>query len=80
MIHSILEDRKGTIWFCTNAGLFSNTNNRLMNVSDKVGIPTNFVSKIVEDKKGDSGFLLQLDFSSQRRYTYQYYRKAFWRE
>ncbi|MBK8482976.1 MAG: hypothetical protein IPL31_01105 [Saprospiraceae bacterium] len=52
MIHSILEDRKGTIWFCTNAGLFSNTNNRLMNVSDKVGIPTNFVSKIVEDKKG----------------------------
>jgi ligand-binding sensor domain-containing protein len=52
MVHSILIDSKGTMWFSTNAGLFSYTNNRLKNVSDKVGIPTNFVSKIVEDKKG----------------------------
>ncbi len=52
MVHSILKDSKGTMWFSTNAGLFSYTNNRLKSVSDKVGIPTNFVSKIVEDKKG----------------------------
>lgn len=52
MVHSILKDSKGTMWFSTNAGLFSYTNNRLKNVSGKVGIPTNFVSKIVEDKKG----------------------------
>ncbi len=53
MVHSILEDSKGTIWFSTNAGLFSYTNKIIKNVSDEVGIPTNFVSKIVEDKKGE---------------------------
>ncbi len=52
MIHSILEDSKGTIWFCTNAGLFSYSNKNLKNISDEVGVPTNFVSKLVEDKKG----------------------------
>jgi len=52
IVHSILKDSKGTMWFSTNAGLFSFSNNRLKNVSDKVGIPTNYVGKIVEDKKG----------------------------
>lgn len=52
MVHSILEDSKGTIWFSTNAGLFSYTNNKLNNISKELGIPTNFVSKLVEDKKG----------------------------
>ena len=52
MIHSILEDSKGTIWLSTNAGLFSYSNKKLKNISDEVGVPTNFVSKIVEDKKG----------------------------
>lgn len=52
MVHSILEDSKGTIWFSTNAGLFSYSNKSLKSISDEVGIPTNFVSKIVEDKKG----------------------------
>jgi ligand-binding sensor domain-containing protein len=53
MIRSILEDSKGTIWFSTNAGLISYTNKRLKNISDEVGIQTNFVNKIVEDKKGE---------------------------
>lgn len=52
MIHSILEDSKGTIWFSTNAGLFSYTDKKLKNISDEIGVPTDFVSKIVEDKKG----------------------------
>jgi ligand-binding sensor domain-containing protein len=52
MVHSILEDSKGTIWLSTNAGLFSYANKKLTSISDEVGIPTNFVSKIVEDKKG----------------------------
>lgn len=52
MIHSILSDRNGIIWFSTNAGLFSYKNSRLEHISDKVGIPSNFVGKIVEDKKG----------------------------
>lgn len=51
MVHSIIEDSRGTIWFSTNAGLFSYTNKKLKNISNEVGIPTNFVSKIVEDKK-----------------------------
>ncbi len=51
MIHSILEDGKGTMWLSTNAGLFSYTNKKLKNISDEVGVPTNFISKIVEDKK-----------------------------
>ena len=52
MIHSILEDSKGTIWLTTNAGLFSYTNKKLKHISDEVGVPTNFINKIVEDKKG----------------------------
>jgi ligand-binding sensor domain-containing protein len=52
MIHNILEDSKGTMWFCSNAGLFSYTNKKLKNISDEVGIPTNFVNRIVEDKNG----------------------------
>jgi hypothetical protein len=45
MVHSILRDSKGTMWFGTNAGLFSYANNRLKNISDEVDIPTNFVNK-----------------------------------
>lgn len=52
MVQGILKDSKGVMWFSTNAGLFSYTNNRLENVSAKVGIPTNFVGKITEDKSG----------------------------
>ncbi len=52
MVHNIFEDSKGTIWFSSNAGLFSYTNKKLKNISEELGIPTNFVSKIVEDKKG----------------------------
>ena len=52
MIHSILEDSKGTIWLSTNAGLFSYMDNKIINVSDKVGIQTNFVNKTIEDGSG----------------------------
>ena len=53
MVHSIKEDSKGTLWFSSNAGLFSYLNGMLINVSDKVGIQTNFVSEIFEDKRGE---------------------------
>jgi ligand-binding sensor domain-containing protein len=42
MVHSILEDSKGTIWFSTNAGLFSYTNKKLKNISDEVGDTNQF--------------------------------------
>ena len=53
MVHSIMEDSKGTLWFSSNAGLFSYSNNMLVDVSDKVGIQTNFVNEIFEDKNGE---------------------------
>ena len=53
MIHSVMEDSNGKIWLCTNAGLFNYTNNKLTNVSEKVGITTNFVNDIIETKNGE---------------------------
>ncbi len=53
MVHCILEDRQGDIWFCTNAGLFNYSDATLVNVSEQVGIQTNFVNEIVEGDKGE---------------------------
>ena len=53
MVHSIFEDSKGTLWFSSNAGLFSYAKNSLLNVSEKAGIQTNFVNEIFEDKNGE---------------------------
>jgi ligand-binding sensor domain-containing protein len=50
MVHSIFEDSKGTMWFSSNAGLFSYANDSLINISEKVGIQTNFINEIIEDK------------------------------
>lgn len=52
MVHSILQDRKGTLWFSTNAGLFSYSGSQLVNVSETLGIPTNFINEVFEDSKG----------------------------
>ncbi len=53
MVHSIKEDSKGTLWFSSNAGLFSYSKNTLTNVSEKTGIQANFVNEIFEDKFGE---------------------------
>lgn len=52
MIHSIMEDSQGDIWFCSNAGLFNFNNNKLTNISEKVGIRTHFMNEIMEDRDG----------------------------
>ncbi|XLS30642.1 two-component regulator propeller domain-containing protein [Flavobacteriaceae bacterium M23B6Z8] len=52
MVHNIFEDSKGTLWFSSNAGLFSYANDTLMNISQQRGIPTNFVNEVFEDTKG----------------------------
>ncbi|MEL6628350.1 MAG: two-component regulator propeller domain-containing protein [Bacteroidota bacterium] len=52
MVHSILEDSQGSIWFCTNAGLFKYTDNVLYPMSDKLGIQTPFVNEVMEDSQG----------------------------
>lgn len=52
MVHSIFEDSNGTLWFSSNAGLFSYANNSRGDVSKKAGIKTNFINEIFEDKSG----------------------------
>jgi ligand-binding sensor domain-containing protein len=53
MVHSIFEDSNGTLWFSSNAGLFSYACDSLINVSKKAGIQTNFVNEVFEDKNGE---------------------------
>jgi len=53
MVHSIFVDSRGTLWFSSNAGLFSYTNNALTNISKRSGIKTNFVNEVLEGKNGE---------------------------
>ena len=53
MVHNIFQDTKGTLWFSSNAGLFSYVNDSLTNVSERTGIQTNFINEVFEDKKGE---------------------------
>jgi ligand-binding sensor domain-containing protein len=52
IVHSIMEDSRGTLWFSTNAGLFSYADDELVDFTDKVGMKTNFVNGTFEDKQG----------------------------
>lgn len=53
MVNDILEDRNGTIWISTNAGLFSLAGDRLVDMTQRVGIQTRFVGELFEDHAGD---------------------------
>jgi ligand-binding sensor domain-containing protein len=53
IVHSIFEDSKGTLWFSSNAGLFSYADDSLTHVSKNVEFQTNFVNEVFEDKKGE---------------------------
>lgn len=53
MIHNIMEDRKGRIWFCTNGGVYINENNKLTEISEKDGLKTNFTNKVIETQNGE---------------------------
>lgn len=50
MVHNILEDSRGTLWFSSNAGLFSHANDSLINISEKAGFETNFINEVFNDK------------------------------
>lgn len=50
IVHDIMEDSKGRLWFCTNAGLFSYADNSLTNISRKFGITSNFINELFEDE------------------------------
>jgi ligand-binding sensor domain-containing protein len=53
MIHNIIEDSKGRIWFSTNGGIYLYDNDVLVNISEKDGLNTSFVNMVIETKKGD---------------------------
>ena len=48
IVHDIMLDHEGVLWFCTNAGLFSYTDEKLINVSEEFDIKTNFINSIIE--------------------------------
>ena len=52
MIHDIMEDSKGRLWFSTNGGIYIKDNSMLTNLSEKDGLTTSFVNQVIEDKKG----------------------------
>lgn len=52
MVHHIFEDKNGVLWFSSNAGLFSYSNNELTPISSTVGIQSPFVNLVYEDKSG----------------------------
>lgn len=51
MVQQIFEDSRGTMWFCTNAGLLSYEDNHIRNFSAQMGIRTPFVNGIFEDSE-----------------------------
>ncbi len=53
MVHQVVEDSKGSIWFCTNAGLFAYEKQTLKHVSAQLGLQNTFVTHIIETKLGE---------------------------
>lgn len=66
MIHNIMEDSGGRIWFSTNGGIYIKDRTSLTNLSEKDGLHTPFVNEVIETHKGD--FLIS---TSQGLYKYQ---------
>ena len=66
MIHIIMEDSGGRIWFSTNGGIYIKDKNSVTSLSEKNGLHTPFVNEVIEIQKGD--FLIS---TSQGLYKYQ---------
>ena len=52
MIHNIMEDSSGRLWFSTNGGVYIKDGDLLTNISEKNGLKTSFVNTIIEDEDG----------------------------
>ena len=80
-VHSIIQDKKGFIWFATEDGLnrYEGYNFTVFknNLQDKFSIPDNFIWTIFEDKSGtlwigtNSGGLSRFDYEKERFITYK---------
>ena len=53
IVHHIMEDRRGRIWFSTNGGVYIKEGNLLTNLSEKDGLKSSFVNRVLEDKEGN---------------------------
>ena len=58
IVHSIMEDSKGKMWFGTNGGayIYDLASGGLTNISEKDGLCNNAVNDILEDKDGNIWF------------------------
>ena len=56
IVHSIMEDSKGQMWFGTNAGAYFYDGKLVSNISEKNGLCNNAVNDILEDKNGNIWF------------------------
>ena len=52
IVHHIMEDNRGRIWFSTNGGVYIKEGNLLTNLSEKDGLKSNFVNRVLEDRDG----------------------------
>jgi ligand-binding sensor domain-containing protein len=52
IVHSIIEDSKGNMWFGTNGGAYIYDGKSLTNLSEEDGLCDNNVNAILEDKNG----------------------------
>ncbi len=52
-VYSIIQDKKGNIWFGTNAGVSCYNGKSFINYTKEQGLTNNFVKCILEDKKGN---------------------------
>lgn len=52
MIHSIMEDSRGRMWFSTNGGAYILDGDALENISEENGFSTNLVNEVIEAQDG----------------------------
>ena len=52
IVHHIMEDRNGRMFFSTNGGVYIKEGNLLTNLSEKDGLKTSFISKVIQEKDG----------------------------
>ena len=56
IVHSIMEDSKGRMWFGNNGGAYIHDGKSLSSISTKDGLPDNSVNDVLEDKNGNIWF------------------------
>lgn len=56
IVHNIMEDSQGQLWFSTNGGAYIYNGNTITGISEKDGLCNDYVNQTVEDSKGNIWF------------------------